>query len=219
MKLLTTCNRGVSEYDEKGLTTDGMDFVDEVDTMGVDLLHRMAAIYLMRRGDTPRLQEYVASHSGYFGPASVTFEQLIQLRMNYESTGSLTSAELDDLADIAHDTTLYNGMAYSLYYEVTDSLLDRSWEPTLEGRNTKHQINTTDIDSWVYPNPVQGNTLYFTDVMHGDLFLLDITGRKVYSDKLSGESKVRLEQLKPGIYLLSIIDNQAVRKTAKIIIQ
>jgi hypothetical protein len=73
--------------------------------------------------------------------------------------------------------------------------------------NVALSINKEHINSlFIYPNPVQ-NILYIAGIQHNfNLQVYTITGQKVFRDK--NTNQVNISQLKKGVYLIKIIENQ-----------
>ena len=219
LKLLNDCLRGIDSYDDKGLTSGGMDFVQEVDIMEVGLLHRMAVSYLYRRGDIAAVMDYVSSHSGGFGPSTATYETLIQLRLDYDVNGELSTMDTDQLVAIAVDTTIHNAMAYTLYYEVADSLLDRTWHLPLEERAVPNKKHRSPMQNWVYPNPVTGSTIFFTEPLTANVIIYDLTGRIVQEDYVNDSTSLPLADLRPGLYIVAATKINGTKLTQKIVVR
>ena len=55
----------------------------------------------------------------------------------------------------------------------------------------------------IYPNPVQGNTLYFKENVSGQIGIFDLTGKKIQIENLDNENVLLLDDLQSGIYILS----------------
>lgn len=98
------------------------------------------------------------------------------------------------------------------YFDIYDDCPEQIIEP-----RTKNTIGATVI---VVPNPSNGNfTLYYDRLISGELRLIDMLGKVLYSQNVSNVLETSLNfEINPGTYLINILSEDGLFIEEKLVI-
>jgi hypothetical protein len=80
-------------------------------------------------------------------------------------------------------------------------------------------VATNNSSFVMYPNPSNGAVQFlFNDISNSTLQLMDVTGRVVYTEIVTANSKMKVADLPNGVYTVRLLNGNTVSKTEKLII-
>ncbi|MFN8230792.1 MAG: T9SS type A sorting domain-containing protein [Bacteroidia bacterium] len=155
-------------------------------------------------------------HSYLTNPASITPAQLTSLQ------------NIAQLCPFTNGTSVYQARAVLRYFNDSTYYTNPCEYnlPNVAGSGSRLGIlqnNVVDIieensNVQVYPNPSNGELNINLPVEGAEIEITNTLGQLVYKTKLNKENKLLINDLKPGVYLYSIISTNAVLKTDKLVL-
>ncbi len=148
---------------------------------------------------------------------------------NDEFTLSVNEFKFNDIKVYLKDNA--NGGTYYLlnknfqykFYTTTPNNTKNRFELIFHKRDYTNIINPDNYNITIYPNPTTGNFYLRVENYIGNykVKINSITGKTVYENKFSGKDyqTIKLDENLSGIYFITIILNEDIRKYEKIIIK
>jgi hypothetical protein len=186
-------------------------------------------------GETPQVYCNPVKYFDFDQPVN---KEVIELVMFWEAPEEGSSGELEHF-DVYRDNVVIATQEYDpnhsdLYYFVDTISIDATAEyfimsvysdgceaasDTIIGEGVPHSVNTMENDkALVYPNPSNGTFNLNLGEGQWDVVVYDITGRKVYENRMEGRSVLDLGKCQKGIYFLKATD-ESRSLTTKIMVQ
>ena len=97
------------------------------------------------------------------------------------------------------------------------------------GKNAKHTSNVNAITLsiskesingfTVYPNPVNNGEFYVSTASNGvkSIQIFDMLGKEVYSKNIEANEKIKTSNLRAGVYILKVEENDKLATTKLVI--
>ncbi|MCK4664225.1 MAG: T9SS type A sorting domain-containing protein [Bacteroidales bacterium] len=153
----------------------------------------------------------------------------INLLLNNQDIKELSLEELTQLDEIDNNDGLFSFVARDMLqasignhdYKFAESYLTEETENESEGR----RINLSNDIFEIYPNPANDHlkfVFYLEDITNVAVKIYNIYGKLILEENLlynGGETKIGLEKLTPGIYMIVISDSKNAIHTSKFIKQ
>ena len=129
--------------------------------------------------------------------------------------------------DITHKLGMVSYSIGQTFYQVSENSIGAIYQGVhhsykIESINTTSDLNKANIDVFIaFPNPTKDFlTLQFTGgVLQDYIFILyDVTGRKIIQQTIKNkETMIELSNLKPGMYIIQIMQRNNIISVKKII--
>lgn len=182
------------------------------------------------RGDVVSAQNEISDLGTY-----ARTQEINQIELGINSANSTIEyfdqnpSAVNTLIDIKNDSLQYcvcSGRAEAILYELENRLGDQfgynnnpvssamTVNPIFNENESSNDKSTLSENSTIYPNPAETDiTVTNLDVEEGTIFILDLTGKVLISDKINESNKFTIESLKSGAYILQIrdVNNQVVQ--------
>lgn len=116
-------------------------------------------------------------------------------------------ASAETIFNIYEGTYTYTAMADG-YENVSESFIADDNKTIIIEMGEFVSIYENQIDVKIYPNPTTGLVKIDSDITNAEIYIFDLTGKKVYQGIVNQSTTIDISALSKGAYIIKIIDNE-----------